>query len=247
MTSFKDWRSEQLMPAPLQKTWGKRWNQTLGTVADNQVNAAQQAALAGFIDTAPIDALQYLGSTRQIDRYPADTDATYRARLKAAWTTWPQAGTYDGILGQLHAFGFSNVEIYDVNASSPPVMPWPPQPQGPKPSWWGTVFPAVTWPATAGANSAKWWSRYWVVLTQPFPTWLNWSIWHYGDGHTYGELGPDGTPYVYGLTATTGQINSIRSLLRKWEPCHTLCSAIWLDFGGGTVIKIPGRENANGY
>jgi hypothetical protein len=251
--AYRDWRSQRLVPSFLQKPWGKRWNETMGDQADLQVNAAQQAVSAAFVDTCPNDALAPLGASSDMDRYPADTDASYRARIAARWDTWPMAGTYDGVKGQLQAFGFPSVEIYDVRASVPPVSPWPPQPRCAKPSWWTSLFPGVAWPPAAGADSALWWSRFWVVLSEPFPAVLGWSPRTWGSAnprtglrYRWGERGPDGSRYTWGSTATASQVASLRALITKWKPVDTICAGIWINFASGPVLRWAGRADGIG-
>lgn len=74
------------------------------------VNQGVKARFFGS-NTFPADALPLLGSERLIERYPADTDETYKARLQDAWNIWEEAGTQAGIRRQLEAFGLSDIEF----------------------------------------------------------------------------------------------------------------------------------------
>ena len=59
------------------------------------------------------------------------------------------------------------------------------------------------------------WSRFWVVITaHPWTTWTWGSGVLYGDGHTWGS------------TATLEDVRSVRALVRKWKPAHTVCDHI---------------------
>lgn len=238
---YADWVGEKLAPRWLQGPYGKKWSRTIGYQGDLVLNAVQQAVGARFPRSAPDDALAYLGIDRDMDRYPGDSDAGYRARIEIAWSTWAQAGTYSCLMGQLHAFGFVNAEIYDARAASPPVSPWPPSPTCAQPSWW-----MVAWPPAAGSASALWWSRFWIVLSEPFPASLNWHLRTWGDGGTWGRLGADGTPYSWGSTATLGQVASLRAIAEKWKPVHALCAGLWIVYAAGTTLRWQGRADGLG-
>lgn len=246
-TLYRDWRSLKLVPSWLQKNWGLKYNQTYGSFSDLVVNAGEQAVGVRFLSDCPVDALLPAGADRDFDRYPLDTDESYRRRLTDAWNAWPFAGTHDGLLGQLNAFGFQNVEIVDVHtAPSGYVGSWPPSPTTQtKPSWWDAQFPLTPWPPLAGAQSAQWWSRFWVILTEPFPIFppdtQQWLVRHWGGLYSYSQNGPDGSPYTWGTTMTVSQLTSIRALIEKWKPVHSVCSQIWLNFSSiSTIVKIPG-------
>jgi len=262
-TRYRDWRSLKLVPSWLQNPWGLKYNRTYGTFSDLVVNAGEQAVGVRFLSDCPADALFPAGNDRDFDRYPADTDDSYRRRLVDTWNVWPFAGTHDGLLGQLNAFGFANVEIVDVHtAPSGYVGSWPPSPTTEtKPSWWDAQFPLTPWPPTAGAQSAQWWSRFWVVLTEPFPKFLRWQprYWgtptidpdhpdpgdplHFIDHAIWGEVAVhgDGSAFTWGSTATIKQIESIRALIDKWKTPLSLCAQIWLNFSSaGVIVKLPG-------
>ena len=78
---------------PLQGRWGRAWALSVGASKDVTIERARQAALAGAVSRAPDDALVYLGADVALERLPGEPDARYRARIAAAWGTWPWAGT----------------------------------------------------------------------------------------------------------------------------------------------------------
>jgi hypothetical protein len=62
-----------------------------------------QAVKERFPTTCSDDALDHVGDTMQIERYPGETDDTYRARLSGAFDAHSWAGTAKGIEDQLTA------------------------------------------------------------------------------------------------------------------------------------------------
>jgi len=68
-----------------------------------------------------------------------------------------------------------------------------------------------TWDGAMDSN----WSRFWVVITgHP------WVAWEWGDGTLWGE------GKTWGSTATIAEVRSVRALVRKWKPAHTVCDRI---------------------
>jgi hypothetical protein len=157
VTSYEQWLVEQ-SPGWLQGPYGAGYVGTLGLTKDTVVDAVKQAIKARFIKLAPNDALGYIGDDRVIERYPVDTDATYRARLVAAWETWLYAGTDRGVIAAMNAAGFANVQIFNNLVGPGFEMTWPPD------------------------SDAANWSRFWVVITDPQWTGVAW-----GDGHKWGD------------------------------------------------------------
>lgn len=130
-----------LAPAHMQGPWSRKWWGTIGAFAELFWQGAQQAADVGFPDTAPNDALDYVGSNENIERLILEPDGTYRDRLRDPFTTWEDSGRIAGIEGQLAAWGLTGSSVYDLGA--------------------GWV------PGDGNADSA--W-RFWTVIEQP-PVW----------------------------------------------------------------------------
>lgn len=226
-TSFEVWLRDQLARAALPGPFGRALAGAIGRAMDELADRARQAAKARLVTVAPDDALVYHGRDRRIECYPADTDASYRARLVGAWDAWQLAGTYQGIPSQLAAAGFAPVALYDVwTAPSWWVGAWPPPPFGTAPSWW--VDP---WPPAAG-DPTVWWSRFWVELTAPGP--FAWSELAWGSAWKYGR--PDAAPYTWGSTATAAEVALVRSIIAKWKKGAGVCAGIFVRFPSGRVL-----------
>ena len=60
--------------------------------------------------------LRLIGQTRNLPRYPSETDAAYCERLAIAFPTHIKAGTPNAIIDQLRAFGFVDVVVFEEYA-----------------------------------------------------------------------------------------------------------------------------------
>jgi hypothetical protein len=81
-------------------------------------------------------------------------------------------------------------------------------------------------PAGAVVLDGTNWSRFAVIIEQPHP----WTSWNYGDPNKfYG--GSDDSP-TYGTTATVGQVNSVKAIIRKWRAAHVLNPRIYVVLSG---------------
>jgi hypothetical protein len=106
--NYRAW-ARDLVPTWLRGEWGGALVDTFGFVFDLIQEANYEAGASSLLDapTFPSDALPLIGSERQIERYPSESDATYKARVAGAWIAWPQAGTPGGLLSQLTAGTFT--------------------------------------------------------------------------------------------------------------------------------------------
>jgi len=104
----------RISPPWLQRFVGRRYvGGSIGLTYDLLSEGCAQALKAPWLlsNSSPNDALPSIGTERSMPRYPADSDATYRARLHKAWGTWQHAGNGDAIIEQLNAAGYSNVLV----------------------------------------------------------------------------------------------------------------------------------------
>lgn len=112
--TYRAW-ARDLAPTWLRGDWGGALVEMFGFTFDAIQEANYEAGAAGLLDapTFPVDALPLIGNERNIERYPAESDDEYHARVKGAWVAWPQAGTINGVLSQLTAAGF-DAEIKEM-------------------------------------------------------------------------------------------------------------------------------------
>ncbi len=111
MGSFREHRLATLDPV-LRDEAGEAWSEGLGAGEDAELEIIRGAALARFPARCPDDALAVVGEAFALDRYPAHTDATYRAALKIAFPTHKKKGSAEGIEDQIRAFGIPDVRVY---------------------------------------------------------------------------------------------------------------------------------------
>ncbi len=93
---------QEKAPRWLRQPRGAFWLNALGQVKDALAQRAREAVQSRLPARAPPDALSAIGSERSLDRYPVDTDATYRSRLADAWGLWQWGGTAKGVLDELN-------------------------------------------------------------------------------------------------------------------------------------------------
>lgn len=87
-----------LAPKHLQGPRAQAFFAGIGAAMDGHVLRTKQGVLARFAASAPTDALGLIGQDRRIVRGPNETDASYRARLIAAFPAWRWSGTAQGLL-----------------------------------------------------------------------------------------------------------------------------------------------------
>lgn len=106
--TYRKWAIDNA-PTWLRGTWGGKLVETLGFLFDAIEETNFEAGAAGTLEapTFPTDAIALIGSERNMERYTAETDDQYKARVQGAWVAWPQAGTTNGVLSQLTAGGFT--------------------------------------------------------------------------------------------------------------------------------------------
>ena len=109
LRTYRQWALEN-SPPWMRGTWGEKLLNIIGGVFDEAYGAVYQAGAAGSVDapTFPNDALGLVGSERNIERYPSETDAQFKVRVKGAWESWAQAGTMR-LVAELAAAGFTAV------------------------------------------------------------------------------------------------------------------------------------------
>ena len=152
-----------VVPPWLRRTWGKAFLQTfaypLDALGDEHVAAVQ----APWPWLAPSDALYYIGTERQLEKYPGEDEEIYRIRLWNAWDTWRLAGTEEGLLDQLY-LATASIGLTDI-----------------------TIRYNRDWEPAPPDGNTDWWSRFWVVIGEPHPWEMAvWGEGSWGDGRLWG-------------------------------------------------------------
>ncbi len=216
MPSYETWQTTTLPPPWLRGPWGRKLQKVLGFAKDLLVSGAKLAVKSAFPREAPADALPYIGTENNLERYPVDTDATYRARIAAPWSVWEYAGTTTGILAAYRAAGFTgDTKVWNTFAA---------------PGWWGGAWPPPV-------RVASGWSRFWVELPEPIPFPCAPVTW--GSGRKWGTHAAQG--WTWGSTASPANVALAKSIVRKWRPAHEVCAELLVRLSGGAVlVRWPG-------
>lgn len=138
MAGFETYEPSALR-IPLRGEFGQQLAAAAGKMRDEEIALCRWALLSRLPSRCPDDALDAVGRMLKIERYPGETNASYRGRLVAAWPTWETAGSDEGIEEQIKAFGIPDARVYaDFEGQ------FGPGPQG------------------------SWYTRFWVVLGPDF-------------------------------------------------------------------------------
>lgn len=169
---------------------------------------------------APADALQYIARDRRIERGRGETSQAFAARLNTWLDDHKTRGNPYALMRQLRAYLGVAVRIRTVDNSG---------------NWYtieadGTLDLASVTAGTAFGwdwdGQAAQWSRFWAII---YPTAAGepWS-----EGPAWGDPGLVwGTPgATWGTTATVGEVEAVRRIVRDWKPAGTRCEHIIIAF-----------------
>lgn len=109
-------------PSWLSDAAGIVWNRVLGTMKNAVTAATEAAVMCRFPSRAPLDALPVLLEDRQLDPPWNETESSVRARLKAAWATWTEAGRPKSLADALRLAGYTKFEI--LEQKDDPTLEW---------------------------------------------------------------------------------------------------------------------------
>lgn len=116
------------LPVCFRDDQGIAWASGTGAVQDQEVTLLRTAALSRFPQFCPDDALDLAGTWMAIPRLPGEADGTiatgYRGRLCAAFPTWINAGSKQGIIDSLEAAGFAGVVVRNKHEYDPGAEWW---------------------------------------------------------------------------------------------------------------------------
>jgi hypothetical protein len=204
MPTLKEYQSRTLAPGWLQDPAGRAFLEGLGARKDALAALAKEAVKARFPTLCPTDALAEIGTERGIDRGATETEAAYRARVRAAWEQWAWAGTPYGLLLALYYAGYTPgsgkvvIQVqkgwqYELRSDFDPAV------HAPEDALVLTNLGAIVL-----GGSPQLWSQFAVLFAPPLPpAWIP-------------------TPPADGSL----EVESIRTLIRRWKPAHARCVAL---------------------
>ncbi len=211
--------AQELAPPWMSGRVGELWVASLGFIHDLQAEFALQALKGGMMrsDTFHVSGLPLIGGERQMPRYPAESDAEYLARLRAAWEAWADAGNFNAIVDQLAVIGLT-AEIWEQGQKGPA-------------------------PAHDSTNVWNWdddlanWSRFFVVITAH--PWTDDGTW--GDPGTWGDGG------TWGSTATPEEVQTVTDIATHWKAAHTVYPHIIIVLDSGTWAGVEPVTTGDRY
>jgi hypothetical protein len=150
---------------------------------------------------APVDALAKIAAERGIERGQTETEASHRARVRAAWDSWRWAGTAYGLLAAFFWAGYRPTSGRVVLQTQ----------KGKQIELRADFDPAIHAPESALVTtdlgvvhlggSPELWSQFAVLFVAPvIPLWVP-------------------TPPADG----SSEVNTIRDLIVRWKPGHMRC------------------------
>jgi len=190
-----------LIPGWLRQKFGKLFLSTIGFALDIVSQYTRAAVVYRLPSYAPSDALPYVGDGRSIDRYFADTNGTYRDRVKAAWDLWFIAGSKQRLLDCMAEQGYENVRLYSYRDLG-----------GYVPDRW-----------------AGWFSAFWIFVGPPTDvvadgTWGDAGTW---DDIVPGHHGAPAGPGVWDANGINFyEVQQFRKAIKKWKIAHEICAEI---------------------
>lgn len=180
-----------------------------GTMVDALGDWLRHGIYARFPDTAPPDAIGYIGNDRGIDRGPSEESSSYRPRLRQAAVTWKNAGGGRTVLTQIAAYltGIADPPMRLVSDDA---------------VWhnynWGTGVATKTIVGTNwtwdGFTGVRWW-RGWVIIDSTLGPFGPPELW--GDaGDLWGTSGDK-----WGIKEpTSAKVVDIIRVIKKWKPAN---------------------------
>ena len=173
--------------------------------------AARDAMGATFITATPVDAINYHGASRLLERLDGESDDQYRVRIVAAWDFWSGLGITTGLRDALRLYtGCTALEVYAVNTQTDNWLD-------------GTAY------GDEDANTDNW-SRHAIVIPAPHD-WVREAV---GVGLV---VGPD---LMVGLSMTESELKRIRRIYRKHRPGHMCGIEFYVQLDGRSGADVLG-------
>jgi hypothetical protein len=209
MPGFREYQGRTLAPGWLRDPRDiggapRSFPEALGLVKDALSARTKEAVKARFPTIAPADALGAIGEERGIDRGATETEAAYRARLRAAWDQWRWAGTPYGLLLAFYYAGYAPssgrviLQVqkgwqYELRTDFDPAV------HGADEGLVRTNIGAVSL-----GGVPQMWSDFAVLFVPPIlPAWSP-------------TPPADASP----------EVNTIRTLIWRWKPAHARCTTL---------------------
>jgi hypothetical protein len=217
MPNLETYQSVDLAPGWLRDAWGTAFLGAFGKRKDAHVALLKEAVKARFPSYGSADALALLAQERGIVRGQTETEASHRARVKAAWEAWLWAGTSYGMLTAFYWAGYytptagkvvlqtQKGKQYELRSDFDPTVHTPEN---------ALVYTDLGTVHLGG--SPELWSQFGVFFVPPLPA--GWSPAPPADG--------------------AAEMDAIRALIVAWKPGHMRC--VRLQASTGPIVGWPG-------
>lgn len=209
-------------------------------VGDRTLDDAQSMVRESLPLDASTTALGLLGNDRVLVKGPAETDASYAARLVAYLDQWSLAGTPVGLLLQLYYTGFAGAVLYQQNGlahaitGAPDlellaafVAAWKAKAPIPFPSWYvQTVLPNANpaLPVSADGKAAV------PALTVP---WCSFDAGMDAEGNQFcGRFALFFPSSASPGLGTAANLARLRGLVEAWRPGRVSCVGFFVQSAG---------------
>lgn len=149
---YRDAIPRLLAPGWLQTPKNAAWLRASGDLKDSLVERCKAAVKARFPLVAPRDALDVAGAERQLERGPAESNASFAERVAGAWNIWRWGGTARGLLQALSDSGYTTTVLAIVNGKAFTLVAG---------ELVTTPLPAGTWACDA---TPLFWNKFVLVL-----------------------------------------------------------------------------------
>lgn len=206
-----------LAPRWLTEEEGELVGYTLDILKDAFIERLFLGLLARFPETAPPDALPFLGRDRRVVRGLNESDDSYVNRLLAWLDDRKTCGNPFALMRKLAEYTGAGPMFRTVDARG---------------NWYTRAVDGTQSYRLATGNwnwdndlTGTRWSRFWVII---YPNGL-WSEYPYDWADTAGP-GWEESQYTWGSTATEEQVRTIRSIVADWKPAGTRCVNIIIAF-----------------
>lgn len=214
-----------LVPPLLRTGTGERYEYVLQLSSDLLMEKAYQAIAIRLPGQGDVSQLPYLANDRALVQGPAESNASFVARLQGAFAAWGKAGSAAAVLGQLQAYA-QNLQP-GVPATYPEVAIVANQ-RGSKNSW-HTIYqgqPVGTAPTLATVSANFNWDG------NTTPVWRAWLIWYMSPVAT----GLHGTAAATS-TASGGSFESPGQIVTQMVGSGNV--QVWIPQTTGTPINAP--------
>jgi hypothetical protein len=171
-----------------------------------------------------------MGHDRRIPRGIGETSQAYAARLLRWLDDWKTAGNPFALMAQLAAYCGPLVALRTVDVRG---------------NWFSraadgsqsVVLNAANWDWDNAPDALVRWSRFWVIV-YPNGLWTTGRNW--GDaGANWGDAG-----VTWGTSATLGEVQTVRSIVKDWKPGGTKCSNIIIAFDNASFDPTHPRDGS---